>query len=109
MTYNAQSLVRPGRLNLIATNMIDKNMQVAGLQGTRLGGGRKEYRIRASPLDSKSAQFVAFQWGCGATSRVDGGTNMALESRSFCMLTSALPPAFVAASIHQSRLGGVLV
>ena len=58
--------------------MIDKNIQ-AGLQGTRLGGGRKEYRIRASPLDTKSAQFVVFQWGYGATSRLkvaDGGTSM---------------------------------
>ena len=62
MTFNAQSLVRPGRLNLIATYMIDKNIQVAGLQGTRLGGGRKEYQIRASPLDTQSAQFVVFQW-----------------------------------------------
>ena len=63
MTFNAQSLVRPGRLNLIATYMIDKNIQVAGLQGTRLGGGRKECRIRASPLDTKSAQFVVFPLG----------------------------------------------
>ena len=38
MTFNAQSLVRPGRLNLTATYMIDKNIQVAGLQGPRLGG-----------------------------------------------------------------------
>ena len=79
MTFNAQSLVRPGRLNLIATYMIDKNVHVAGLQGTRLGGGRKEYRIRASPLDTKSAQFVVFQWGYGATLRLkvaDGDTNM---------------------------------
>ena len=67
MTFNAQSLVRLGRLNLIATYMIDKNIQVAGLQGTRLGGGRKEYRIRASPLDTKSAQFVVFEWGYGVT------------------------------------------
>ena len=68
LTFNAQSHVLPDRLKLIATCMIDKNIQVAGLQGTRLGGGRKEYRIRASPLDTKSAQFVVFQWGYGATS-----------------------------------------
>ena len=72
MTFNAQSLVRPGQLNLIATYTTDKNIQVAGLQGTRIGGGRKEYRNRASPLalDTKSAQFVVFQWGYGATSRL---------------------------------------
>ena len=62
MTFNVQSLVRSGRVNLIATYMIDKKIQVAGLQGTRLGGGRIDYRIRASPLDTKSAQFVVFQW-----------------------------------------------
>ena len=98
MTFNAQSLVRPGRLNLIATYMIDKNIHVAGLQGTRLGGGRKEYRIRASPLDTKSAQFVVFQWGYGATSRLkvaDGGTNMSTG------VSLVLRPAFVAALIHQ--------
>ena len=62
-----------------ATHMIDKNILVPGLKGTRLGGGRKEYQIRASHLDTMSAQFVVFQWGYGATSRLkvaDGGTNM---------------------------------
>ena len=80
MTFNAQSLVRPGRLNLIASYMIDQDIQVAGLQGTRLGGGRKEYRIRASSLDTTSAQFVVFQCSYGAaTSRLkvaDGSTNV---------------------------------
>ena len=95
---------------------IDKNIQVAGLQGTRLGGGSKEYRIRASPLDTKSAQFVVFQWGYGATSRlkvVDGGTNMStgvsLVLRADLYPTSCIRRHFDPPAKLQGRLGGVLV
>ena len=116
MTFNAQSLVRPGRLNLTATYMIDKNIHVAGLQGTRLGGGRKEYRIRVSPLDTKSAQFVVLQWGYGATSRLkvaDGGTNMStgvsLVLRADFCPTSCIRRRFDPPVKLQGRLGGVLI
>ena len=115
MTFNAQSLVRPGRLNWIATYRIDKNIQVAGLQDTRLGGGRKEYRIRASPLDTKSAQFVVFR-GYGATSRLkvaDGGTNMSsgvsLVLRADLYPTSCIRRRFNPPVKLQGSLGGVLV
>ena len=96
--------------------MIDKNIHVAGLQGTRLGGGRKEYPIRASPLDTKSAQFMVFQWGYGATSRVqvaDGGTNMStgvsLVLRADLYPTSCIRRRFDPPVKLQGRLGGVLV
>ena len=116
MTFNAQSLVRPGRFNLIATYMIDKNVQVAGLQGTRLGGGEEGCRIRASPLDAESARFVVFQWGYGATSRhwvADGGTNMGIGV-SFVLRADLYPNSCIRRRFDppaklQGRLGGVLV
>ena len=99
MTFNAQSLVRPGRRNLIATYMIDKNIHV-----------------RATPLDTKSAQFVVFQWGYGATSRLkvaDGGTNMStgvsLVLRADLYPTSCVRRRFDPPVKLQGRLGGVLV
>ena len=105
MTFNA-SLVRRST----------KNIQVAGLQGTRLGGGRKEYRIRASPLDTESAQFVVFQWGYGATSRLkvaDGSTNMStgvsLVLRADLHPDSCIGRRFDPPAKLQGRLGGVLV
>ena len=96
--------------------MIDKHKQVAGLQGTRLGGGRKEYRIRASPLDTKSAQFVVFQWGYGATSCLkiaDGCTNMSTGVspvlRADLYPNSCIRRRFDPPAKLQGRLGGVLV
>ena len=69
MTFNAQSLVRPGRLNLIATNMIDKKYWW-GTSGHKASKQEERNRIRAPPLDTKSAQFVVFQQSYTATSRL---------------------------------------
>ena len=76
----------------------------------------KEYRIRASLLDAESAQFVVFQWGYGATSRlkvVDGSTNMStgvsLVLRADLHPNSCIRRRFDPPAKVQGRPGGVLV
>ena len=113
MTFNAQSLIRPGRLNLTATYMIDKTYRWRDFTARGLGA-RKEYRIRASPLDTKSAQFVVFQWGYGATPQgsrwcTNMNTGVSFVLRADLNTNSCIRRRFDPPAKLQGRLGRVLV